>query len=153
MFPFPSRVSSGSGRIRSRRVLSVTAMAGLLLLGGCGDSRSLAPVTGRVLYNGKPLTSGTVFFQPEAGQPATGEIQPDGAFTLRTRGEGDGAVVGRNKVRVTCYETPAGGAAEQGEAVLGRLLIPKRYTDYETSGLVVEVPPDPEKPIEITLTD
>ena len=42
---------------------------------------------------------------------------------------------------------------KQGEAILGRLTIPKRYTDYETSGIVIEATPDPEAPIEIDLTD
>ena len=60
---------------------------------------------------------------------------------LSTFEEGDGATVGTNLVRVTCYESQRPGVADAagGEVPLGRLLIPKKYTHYHTSGLVVEV--------------
>ncbi len=137
---------------RSHRIVFVVILTGLCLLGGCGERRPLAPVTGRVLYDGQPLESGTVSFQPEYGQPATAVIQPDGTFVLRTVGEGSGAVVGRNRVRVACYAAPNSGTTEGGEGELGRLLIPVKYTDYETSGLAVEVQPGKNDPILIELS-
>ena len=63
-------------------------LAGLLLVAavvaGCNHGPKMAPVTGKVLYNGKPLTFGVITFQPPSGQPAQGDIQSDGAFTLST---------------------------------------------------------------------
>ncbi len=150
MSAFLDANSTAARRIAPTRGLLIAAVAGLCLLSGCGDRRPLAPVTGVVLYNGKPLESGTVFFQPEYGQPATAAIQPDGTFTLKTVGEGTGAVVGRNQVRIACYDKST--ADGQGEGTLGRLLIPHKYTDYETSGLTVEVVPGQHEPIEIELT-
>lgn len=156
----------GFGRCRAVSMASVSprgapwlgvmaaAAAGLSLLAGCGPRRPLAPITGQVLYDGKPLEFGTVSFQPEYGQPATAAIQPDGTFTLRTVGEGRGAVVGFNRVRVACYEAqnPHASPEQRGEGGLGRLLIPRRYTAYETSGLTVEVSPGHNEPILIELT-
>ena len=98
--------------MRGRRVLEypikVPLLAALLVaavsVAGCGRRRALAPVTGKVLYQGKPLRFGAVTFLPEHGQPATGVIQADGAFQMVTHGEGNGAAVGRNLVRIACYE-------------------------------------------------
>lgn len=107
---------------------------------GCSRGPEIAPVKGKVLYNGQPLKFGGVMFQPEAGQPARGEIQPDGTFTLTTNRFGDGATVGRNRVRVACNEAQDRSTDEgDGERPLGKLLIPRRYTDIDTSGIVVEV--------------
>ena len=138
----------------SYRLLSLAALAGVSLLAGCGERRPLSRVTGQVLFDGKPLQFGTVSFQPEFGQPATAVIQPDGSFSLHTVGEGAGAVVGRNLVRVACYEIQnpnASAGGQPGEGALGRSLIPQKYTAYETSGLAVEVQPGKNDPILIEL--
>ncbi|MDY0170334.1 MAG: hypothetical protein RBS80_27565 [Thermoguttaceae bacterium] len=137
------------------RLLVSSVLAGLCSLTGCGERRPLARVTGKVLLDGQPLPFGTVSFQPEHGQPATAVIQPDGSFSLHTVGEGAGAVVGRNLVRVACYEIQnpnASAGGQPGEGALGRSLIPQRYTAYETSGLTVEVSPGRNEPIVIELT-
>ena len=74
---------------------------------------------------------------------ARGVIQPDGTFKLSTDGK-DGAVVSRHAVRVTCFDSqsPQGGGKTGGgeEAVLGRSLIPIKYTRCQSSGLEVERP-------------
>lgn len=113
----------------------------MLALGGCSPGRPRAPVRGRVLLDGQPLRFGSVTFQPEGGQPASGVIQADGTFVLDTPGAGRGATVGRNQVRVACYEAqdPAAKPGQFGEG-LGRLLIPARYSSYDTSELVITVP-------------
>lgn len=111
-----------------------------VVLAGCDRGPKLAPVTGKVLYNGKPLEFGSVMFQPPSGQPAVGEIQADGTFTLSTFQLNDGAVVGSHKVRIACYESQRSSAAKgPGEQSLGRLLIPMKYTLFDQSGLTAEV--------------
>src|SRR6476620_3166559 len=84
----------------------------LLLLAGCNRGPKMVPVTGKVIYNGKPLEFGVVMFQPPSGQPAQGKIQPDGTFTLSTYRLNDGAVVGKHKIRVACYESMRPGFAK-----------------------------------------
>lgn len=124
--------------------------AAACLLVGCGERQELAPVRGKVTYQGKPLTSGVVMFQPQNGPPARGQIQPDGAFELELLGEGLGAPLGPNKVRISSREQPKDTGAEIG---LGKLLIPKRYTDFDTSGLQVEVTPGQSDPFVFELHD
>jgi hypothetical protein len=132
-------------------------LAGMLLsaLVGCSDARKLVPVQGQVFYNDKPLAFGNVMFQPENGQAASGNIQPDGTFVLETPGEGAGAPIGRSQVRITCYESqgPSAEVSTQTEPGLGKLLIPAKYTNFATSELTVEVKPDGNEPFVFRLTD
>lgn len=123
------------------------ATVGLLLLiacAGCGrsDRRPTAPVEGKVLYRGQPLKFGAVTFQPEAGPPAVGQIQPDGTFRLSTYGQNDGAIIGKHRVSVTCMDNQAPDAPPPDpnkEPPLGKPLIPAKYLSPQTSGIAVEV--------------
>lgn len=128
----------------ARRLAVVCCLLLLSVATGCGSSGpQMAPAKGKVLYKGQPLKFGGVLFQPLKGEVAHGEIQPDGTFTLYTHFEGDGAIVGQHLVSVTCYEgqnPQAGGSAEK-ERTLGKLLIPEKYTNCESSGLKFEVKP------------
>lgn len=122
---------------------------------GCDSGPQMAPVEGRVTLDGEPLKFGTVMFQHEkGGQPAKGEIQPDGSFVLSTFRPEDGAVVGNQKVRISCFssEDPAIKAqgGPQGDS-LGQLLIPQKYAAFGTSGLRVEVKPDGNEPFAFEL--
>jgi hypothetical protein len=122
----------------SRKLSSV--LVGVLLVIGC-DSGGLktAVVRGKVTYQGKAVTSGTVTFVPDAGgPPATGEIQPDGTFTLTTYKTGDGAVLGKHKVFVVAMEDTSGKLPEERKA-LPAPTIPNKYTSLATSPLTAEV--------------
>jgi hypothetical protein len=69
---------------------------------GCGSpDPETAEVTGIARLDGQPLTSGIVTFTPEAGRSATGFIQSDGTFTLKTYHDGDGALPGKHVVTIT----------------------------------------------------
>lgn len=92
-------------------LVSLFALTGLV---GCGsDSPHVVPVKGKISYQGKPLTSGTVMLVPEgSGFGATGQIQPDGSFTLTSFKQNDGAAPGKYKVTVEVFpEAAAGGPA------------------------------------------
>jgi hypothetical protein len=132
--------------------------AGLLCLtAGCGgDGLPVAPAQGTVTYNGKPLEFGSVLFEPVVkGPPARADIQPDGTFVLGTYSTSDGAVIGKHKVRITCFDTQRPGyqppAGEEGTA--GKSLIPEKYTDAETSGFEYEVTADGDNNFNIELKD
>lgn len=122
--------------------------------GGCSKPSDLAPVQGRVLFNGEPLPYGAVMLQPPSGNPSRATIQPDGSFVLETLEAGLGARVGVNKVRVTCYEVqnPKLQRKSSEDLPLGASLIPRKYTSY-ASGLTVEIKPDGNEPLLIELTD
>jgi hypothetical protein len=72
---------------------------------GSGKVPDLIPVKGKVTFKGKPLTKGTVAFEPDGfGRPARGELQSDGTFVLSTLKEGDGVVAGEHRVSITGVE-------------------------------------------------
>ena len=94
----------------SRTCLLRLLLSAPLLGAGCSGSIKEFPVaetTGVVLCNGKPVAFAKVFFTPEVsgksaevGKPAFAYTGEDGRFTLSTYGSEDGAVVGKNAVRV-----------------------------------------------------
>jgi hypothetical protein len=85
------------------RTLVRLVPAAALLLAGCGKGTDHAahPVSGQVLYDGKPAAGVQVFFIPAAGGNAHGAPMnphavtgPDGGFAVSTFGAGDGAPEG-----------------------------------------------------------
>lgn len=138
------------------KVFSLGLLLACLTAVGCSDSLHVVPVEGKVIFQGEPLKFGAVLFQPEqGGQPACGKIQPDGTFKLSTFQLEDGAVVGRHKVRVTCYSSANSKSQKNGpsgEQPLGQLLIPRKYTIFGTSGLAAEVSANGDEPFEFRLT-
>jgi hypothetical protein len=123
----------------SRRVwlrLAVAVLAVGAVGAACKRNPRVVPVSGTVLYNGKPLPFGSIQFQPDKGQAAMGEIQGDGSFKLSSYVLYDGAVPARHLVSVSCYEGQRPGSAGTSA---GRLLIPLKYTRLGSSGLSAEV--------------
>jgi len=122
------------------RALLLVACGVALTIAGCHRRPQVVPAGGKVLYNGQPLKFGSVTFQPRNGQPARGEIQSDGTFSLSTFRPGDGAVVGLHQVRIACYESQRPSAKPTGgEQSLGNSLIPLKYTFFDQSGLTADV--------------
>lgn len=94
----------------SRRTL---LLSGLVLIPLCGCAGpSMAPVKGRVMFNGKPVKAAAVTFSPtgtpgqlETGKPGTGFSDDEGNFELSTFKNYDGALVGNHSVLVTLDDT------------------------------------------------
>lgn len=107
---------------------------------GSGDRPALGQVEGVVRLNGQPLTAGKVRFLPASGRGAIGTIQSDGAFTLGTYGEDDGALIGLHQVAIIAYQP--GKVGRPDPSVRGstlKPLVPERYLATGTSGLTFEV--------------
>ena len=74
---------------------------------GCGpDKPKLVTVTGKVVFKNEPLTAGSIWFVPDAGNAYQGEkpscqLQLDGSFTMRTYPFGDGVPPGAYKVMLS----------------------------------------------------
>lgn len=109
--------------------------AGTLLTSGAGCSSGagtlpeLIPVKGKVTYKGKPVTKGTVKFEPDGyGRKASGPLQADGTFVLTTEKEGDGVVAGHHQVSI--FGTGSHPAKE---------LVPRKYTQRNSSQLTADV--------------
>ncbi|MDZ4656107.1 MAG: hypothetical protein SH868_00870 [Bythopirellula sp.] len=127
----------------------------MLMVVGCDSGPETGPAVGIVYYNDAPLPYGSVMFQPERGQPATGQIGADGKFEMATFQPGDGATVGPNKVRINCYSSQSPGEKSKpvvGERSIGALLIPQQYTSFDASGLTADVKSDGNEPFEFRLT-
>ena len=86
------------------RALCLAATLAALTPGCGGVGLGTVPVEGTVTYQGKPLTNGTVTFQPKEGPPAIGAIGPDGHYKLTTKEHDDGAIPGHYQVGVTSVE-------------------------------------------------
>ena len=84
--------------------VALLSLLPLTLLSGCGggsDRPETVPVTGTVLYNGKPVEKAIVSFSCEgAPRSATGVTDAEGKFTLSTFGLNDGAIVGTHVITV-----------------------------------------------------
>lgn len=138
-------IAHGEGRgLDRRRWMGALMALSLAAVAGCGHSDSLPKLTvyevkGQVLLpDGKPLQGGFIYFVPKAGDlPLTpsGEISPDGTFTVTTGGSGDGAPAGEYKIRI---ETPQFRAAKNQKP-----LIPPKYQDEDSSGLEITVRAEP----------
>jgi len=120
-------------------------------LAGCGKDNGLAPVTGRVLLDGKPLEGAAVMFQPTGGGvPATGVTGAGGEFEMMT-GQTKGAALGNNNISVVKQENVSTTRkVEESEIVPMKMLTPPKYASPQTSGLSVEVKRGME-PVELKL--
>ena len=120
---FEGGVSVMSRRIRVGRWVGLLSLVAVLGCGGSGENFPTAAVTGKVTFEGQPVTGGELVFAPisdVAGKPAGKNggamIGSDGTFTVSTYGENDGAVIGKHRVVFTAptpaaVEVPAGGRA------------------------------------------
>jgi hypothetical protein len=108
----------------------------LAFLTGCGGKP--ASVSGLVTLDGKPVTRGTVAFSPTSGgQKAIGLIDESGRYELSTNRE-KGLDAGNYAVSVSSRERGNVGDGG-GPPMPGKYLVPKKYSDANTSGLVFDV--------------
>jgi hypothetical protein len=111
------------------------AACGLVLLSmflvGCDGRPKRVPLSGRVLIDGKPLTTGFVRLYPENGRSASSEIDANGRFTLTTFDTNDGCILGKHPLTVT--------SSQQKSANSVLWLAPKKYSQVSTSGLILDV--------------
>lgn len=106
---------------------------------GCGRSGpTLIPVEGKVTFQGRPLQTGSLVFQPDRDKgnqsslTPSGTIGSDGRYQLFTQ-ERPGAPPGWYKVGIVAQEAPP------NDPYAMRSRIPQRYNDPQTSGISVEV--------------
>jgi hypothetical protein len=110
------------------------AVAPVLLasVSGCGPSRPRrVPVSGKVLIDGQPLSTGYVQVIPHGARASFGEIQPDGSFRLTCYTPNDGVVPGTHRVVVS--STTRINETHQ------RWNVPRRYADPMNTDLTVTI--------------
>jgi hypothetical protein len=121
--------------------MAIWVAVSLLGLAGCGGpgpyTGSLYPIKGRVLLaDGTPLTGGTVQFIPaRGGLPASGRIDADGTFSLKSKSR-EGAAPGEYKVRI---EPSAELLARKGKTG-PKLPFASKYREYDgNTGLTATI--------------
>ena len=144
-----------------RRMTWIAGLFSLLAVvaAGCGgvEGPQLAPASGTVTYNGKPLEGANVSFMPSSGPVAYGATDAKGEFTLSTGGE-PGAMVGSGTVLISAYQeldTPKKEEELTAEDLrkMSQSRIPEKYGRPETSGLSATIPPEGKKDLRFELTD
>ncbi len=110
---------------------------------GCGPS--IAPVSGRITLDKKPLVNALVSFQPESdsmnpGPGSQGRTDANGAFTLHLLTKDQkGAILGKHKVSITAYEGDDAAVPSSGSDMpFRKALVPKKYNAEST--LYFDVP-------------
>jgi hypothetical protein len=114
------------------------------MLGGCGRRDKWTvhrpPVYragGVVTWDGKPAPNAIVTFHADGGGiSAVGQTDAAGRFRLGTFAADDGAVAGKHGVRVETIEVVSVDAEGR---LTERSVMPAKYADAKTSGLVAEV--------------
>ena len=133
--------------------VAVVAMLGVSLVAGCGgDTLPMGQVTGRVTYQGRPVTGGVIVFVPQRGPQATAVLDDKGRYDLITAGKGDGAPLGPQSVYFTplfednpladytAQDYASGKLPPKRESLLK---LPDTYLSTRTSGLTAEVKSGP----------
>lgn len=108
---------------------------------GCSRGGLESEVSGTVTLDGKPVGPGSVVYgsADSRGNVATGPVQHDGAYIMKTSRE-VGLAAGHYRAAVSIREMPTN--LQPGErAPPGKSLIPEKYEAMETSGLEFEVKP------------
>jgi hypothetical protein len=119
----------------------LVVMSLLLLCCGCGSGPDMAPVSGRITVDGKPVAGLRVSFAPIGskehafpGPGSVGHTDADGRFTLHSlKDKKAGAVIGKCRVRVVSL-----GSADPNKLPTHDKRIPARFNDATT--LVFDVP-------------
>jgi hypothetical protein len=139
-------------RIRAPFRLAVVATLATALSAGCGEEHAGSSISGQVLFQGKPLSQGTIEFSPAAGQTTMsgGEIK-DGQYSIPPD---KGLQPGAYDVRISSLEGGPGGPAPAnempGEAPPPpKQLIPAQYNSKTT--LKAEVKESGENKFDFTI--
>ena len=74
---------------------------------GCGKTGpEVAPVTGRITLDGKPLENADIVFQPDGSKPpSAGRSDANGRYDLAYKRGVMGGMIGSNTVRITISES------------------------------------------------
>jgi hypothetical protein len=131
----------------------------LFVVSGCNSAPdNIAPASGIVTLDGKPVAEARVMFYPVGGARSSHATTNDkGEFKVSTFGVHDGALVGRHLVTVTKIDTAAQVKVDPAEGYMGagygammspealkknakpKQTLPAKYATKESSGIEVEI--------------
>jgi hypothetical protein len=103
----------------------------LLLMAGCGPA--IAPVSGKVTLDGKPLGNATVTFMPDSdaknpGPGSQAKTDAEGKYTLQLLTGERGAILGKHVVSITAYEGDDGSVPSSAPtSVFRKAILDEKY--------------------------
>ncbi len=119
---------------------------------GCGgsDMPDVAPVKGKVTWNGQPLKNATVNFMLKDGKgsSSTGTTNDGGEYELDYNRDHKGAMIGDHKVWITTQHTEESDDGSEKEVAE---FLPKKYSDPNNTELSATVKAGSEEPINFAL--
>jgi hypothetical protein len=145
----------------ARRAILFLGILGSAICGCHSESQhEHARVHGKVTYQGKPVTFGSVLFMPVATpkeglmESASGSINPDGTYELASQAT-PGAILGEHKVMVIAVAGPDQAQSPDASKSVGpapvtpkgskelqlKSSVPKKYADPSTTTLTRKVEP------------
>ena len=135
------------------RIGSLTAVLTFACLGCGGGPKEVPvfPVSGKVLFKGKPAVGAQVVFQPldgtTDGTRPNAIVDKDGAFKLTTRAKDDGAPAGEYKVLVVWRVSE--GDPDSGRT---RNVLPEKFNNPDQTPLkaTVQANPNELEPFELS---
>ena len=116
-------------------------------LAGCGGDPDLAPVSGKVSYQGKPVKKGVITFEPRDRRSARGKIVDGEILDVTTYTSGDGAYIGAHRIFIHAWQWEPKGME------IPPMTIPERYGNPETSGLTRTIVAGQTNELTLELTD
>lgn len=135
------------------RLWMVVAGACVLTLGCSPGGYRAAPISGNVTLDGAPLADATVLFEPvgttNPGPPATAVTDAGGDFTLAIGEDKPGAVVGKNRVRISTRRIESDPTTDTTKELAAER-VPERYNSK--TDLEFEVPSGGSDSVEFKLT-
>jgi hypothetical protein len=135
-----------TGIMHPQRLWAIVAAAALAAAAGCGNSKGLVPVEGRVTFAGKrPAGPGYLYFVPrelstDLRQDRTGSLPgsalflADGQFRAGTFTPGDGLRPGTYEVRIECSAKSADQSSHAtAHDAIESSLVPASFTPPDLS--------------------
>ena len=125
------------------------------LMAGCRRGAApLLPVTGKVAFQTRNLSGGTIVFTPDStrgnsGEMAVGKIAPDGSYNLYT-GESLSVPLGWYRITVASF-APSGVQYPGQTSNPPSSNLPEKYRDPVQSELSCEIKPDKPNSINFNL--
>jgi hypothetical protein len=116
----------------------------LCVLAGCGKGDTVFPVDGKVLVDGQPLTVGTVIFTPDTSKGNSSQAEPrgqldaNGVYRVYMTKDREGVPPGWYKISISAQRLK-----DAKDPLSYVSVIPSKYTNPKTSGLVLQVVDNP----------
>ena len=129
-----------------RRIVASVSIVSLICISGCGGGK--ADVSGKVTFQGKTLTSGTVIMIGSDGVAIATGINPDGTYLINgvRSGTVQIGVVSQNPARAEtargrggAMRGGKGGSPDAPPPSSGWFEIPTKYEDPASSGLTAKI--------------